>query len=176
MNNDSNDMKYTDNMQMQDVSAFPPETPIGMAYVPVQKFRTVFDTAVALTKGTIFPELDKPWLDGKAFSNMRGNGGTGGMNTSAGNVSGMNKGAVSGMSDKGTVAGMTDKGMVSGMSDKGTVAGMTDKGTAPGMSDKRMVSSMADNGTVAGMSGKGTVSGMMDRMDRRGTMERGYKK
>ncbi len=36
----------------------------GMAYVPWQYFTTVYDTDKALEVGTIFPELDKPFLAG----------------------------------------------------------------------------------------------------------------
>lgn len=46
--------------------AFPPETPIAMAYVPVQKFQAVYDADTALSVGTIFAELNKPFLDGRA--------------------------------------------------------------------------------------------------------------
>ncbi|MFR4352094.1 MAG: spore coat associated protein CotJA [Roseburia sp.] len=34
----------------------------GMAYVPWQYFTNVYDTDKALEVGTIFPELDKPFL------------------------------------------------------------------------------------------------------------------
>ena len=196
MDNDSNDMKYMDNAQMQDPGAFPPQTPIGMAYVPVQKFRTVFDTDAALVKGTIFPELNKPWLGGKAFSNKSGNSGementrmygesvsgvTGKWTVSglAGNgaVSGMaGKGTVSGAADSGTVSGMTGKWPVSGMEDNGTVSGMTGKGTVSGAAGKGTASGMMDNGTVAGMTDKGMASGVSGKWNRSGTMERRYEK
>ena len=42
--------------------------PIGMAYVPWQQWKTVFDLDKALKVGTIFPELDLPFLG------MRGEG------------------------------------------------------------------------------------------------------
>ena len=48
-------------------SAFPAETPIGMAYVPFQKFGMLYDSDTALQNGTIFAELFKPWLGGRAF-------------------------------------------------------------------------------------------------------------
>lgn len=35
--------------------------PLAMAYVPMQKFGTVFDAARGFQKGTIFPELCKPF-------------------------------------------------------------------------------------------------------------------
>jgi hypothetical protein len=36
--------------------------PIGMAYVPWQQWRAIYDDARALTRGTIFSELDLPFL------------------------------------------------------------------------------------------------------------------
>ena len=36
----------------------------GMAYVPWQYFTTVYEPDKALEAGTIFPELDKPFLAG----------------------------------------------------------------------------------------------------------------
>lgn len=35
---------------------------VAMAYVPWQNFTTVYEPDRALTVGTIFPELDKPFL------------------------------------------------------------------------------------------------------------------
>lgn len=35
--------------------------PVGMCYVPWQKFGQVYDPKRALMVGTIFPELDKPF-------------------------------------------------------------------------------------------------------------------
>lgn len=35
---------------------------LAMAYVPWQKFKTTYEPAKALKIGTIFPELDKPFL------------------------------------------------------------------------------------------------------------------
>lgn len=49
-------------------SIFPPETPVGMAYVPWQTISTVYAPEVGLTQGTIFPDLDKPWLGSSAFT------------------------------------------------------------------------------------------------------------
>lgn len=39
-----------------------PEYVVGMAYVPWQYFDKVYETDKALEVGTIFPELDKPFL------------------------------------------------------------------------------------------------------------------
>ena len=35
---------------------------IGMAYVPWQKMREVYEPAQALRAGTLFPELEKPFM------------------------------------------------------------------------------------------------------------------
>lgn len=40
---------------------------VGMAYVPWQYFSTVYDPDKALEVGTIFPELDKPFLGGRGM-------------------------------------------------------------------------------------------------------------
>lgn len=49
--------------------AFPAETPLAMAYVPVQKIHYVYDPDNALMQGTLFPELDKPFLGGNSRNN-----------------------------------------------------------------------------------------------------------
>ncbi len=38
------------------------EYPVAMAYVPWQYFTTVYEMDKALEIGTIFPELDKPFM------------------------------------------------------------------------------------------------------------------
>jgi len=39
-----------------------PENPVeAMAYVPFQQFQTVYSPEKALSSGTLFPELDKPF-------------------------------------------------------------------------------------------------------------------
>lgn len=38
------------------------EFPIGMTYVPWQKWRDIYEPSKALERGTIFAELDKPFL------------------------------------------------------------------------------------------------------------------
>ena len=42
-------------------SAFPSETPVGMAYVPFQAWETPFPENDALEMGTIFPSLYLPF-------------------------------------------------------------------------------------------------------------------
>lgn len=40
---------------------FPPGTPLAMAYVPMQKLENIYEPTHALKRGTLYPELDKPW-------------------------------------------------------------------------------------------------------------------
>jgi len=40
----------------------PTVTVAAMAYVPFQQFGTVYEPEMGLRSGTIFPELDKPFL------------------------------------------------------------------------------------------------------------------
>jgi hypothetical protein len=35
---------------------------VGMAYVPMQHLKTMYEPMDGFVIGTIFPELDKPWL------------------------------------------------------------------------------------------------------------------
>lgn len=49
-------------------SAFPAQTPVAMCYVPLQKLETVYEPETALMQGTVFPELDKPFLGGRSAS------------------------------------------------------------------------------------------------------------
>lgn len=49
----------------QNLSPFPKETPIAMGYVPFQQWGNTFSTADAFNAGTLFPELDKPFLGRK---------------------------------------------------------------------------------------------------------------
>ena len=41
---------------------FPKETPLAMAYVPFQQWEKPYDMDMALSRGTIFPSLDKPFI------------------------------------------------------------------------------------------------------------------
>jgi len=38
--------------------------PLAMAYVPWQRWTTTYEPAVGHHRGTIFPDLDKPWVGG----------------------------------------------------------------------------------------------------------------
>lgn len=55
----------------QPVGAFPMSTPVAMAYVPFQEWETPYEPEVALSRGTIFPSLDKPFLGEEAVRNVR---------------------------------------------------------------------------------------------------------
>lgn len=46
---------------------FPAQTPLAMAYVPMQKIGKVYEPEVALNAGTLYPELDKPFLAGRGM-------------------------------------------------------------------------------------------------------------
>ena len=41
------------------------QLPLAMAYVPMQQWGETYSAEMALTKGTIFPDLDLPFADGK---------------------------------------------------------------------------------------------------------------
>lgn len=42
-----------------------PAMTVTMAYVPLQKWETPYDEMTALSRGTIFPSLDKPFVGGR---------------------------------------------------------------------------------------------------------------
>ena len=48
------------------ISSLPAEMPIGMAYVPYQQWDTVYTAEEGFPKGTIFPQLHKPFCSGGA--------------------------------------------------------------------------------------------------------------
>lgn len=39
--------------------------PVAMAYTPMQRWNQVYDKERGLTRGTIFPELDLPFVMGR---------------------------------------------------------------------------------------------------------------
>ena len=45
---------------------FPQNTPVAMAYIPFQQFGQLYPFEKGLMRGTIFPDLDKPFLGGGA--------------------------------------------------------------------------------------------------------------
>ena len=50
-------------------STFPAKVSLAMMYVPFQRFERLYDEEKALSRGTLFEELDLPFYGGK-----RGNG------------------------------------------------------------------------------------------------------
>lgn len=42
------------------------DLPLAMAYIPMQKWQEIYEAEVGLERGTIFSELDKPWLGEEA--------------------------------------------------------------------------------------------------------------
>lgn len=53
--------KMVDN---SNISEFPAQTPLAMAYVPFQQWGSVYDSNEGFHKGTIFPDLDFPFMRG----------------------------------------------------------------------------------------------------------------
>ena len=47
--------------QQADFSSFP----VGMAYVPMQKWQQTYDLGLGFSLGTIFPDLDRPFVMGR---------------------------------------------------------------------------------------------------------------
>ncbi len=45
------------------------DLPLAMAYIPMQKWRDLYEPEVALERGTVFAELDKPWIGEEAVCN-----------------------------------------------------------------------------------------------------------
>ena len=48
---------------------FPENTPLAMAYIPFQTWEKPYEVDVALSRGTIFPSLDKPFIGEEAVKN-----------------------------------------------------------------------------------------------------------
>ncbi len=42
------------------------DLPLTMAYVPMQNWRDIYDSDVAFERGTVFAQLDKPFLGQEA--------------------------------------------------------------------------------------------------------------
>ncbi len=47
--------------QQPAISSFPP----AMAYVPMQQWQQTYDLGLGFSRGTIFPELDLPFMMGR---------------------------------------------------------------------------------------------------------------
>ena len=56
--------------EMPTESSFPAKVSLAMAYVPYQRFEKLYDEDKALSRGTLFEELDLPFYGGKR-GNMR---------------------------------------------------------------------------------------------------------
>ena len=53
-----------ENSDSNNISAFPEQTPLGMAYVPFQQSGEVYTHERGLARGTMFPCLALPFLKG----------------------------------------------------------------------------------------------------------------
>lgn len=61
----SDDVFSTMYPMQPDKSAFPSQISLAIAYVPMQKLGSVYEDEAALEAGTLFPDLDKPFLMGR---------------------------------------------------------------------------------------------------------------
>ena len=50
-------------------SVFPARTPLAMAYVPMQQWCKIYPSDVGFTRGTIFEQLDLPFIGEEAVPN-----------------------------------------------------------------------------------------------------------
>lgn len=57
---DEKSVENTDNS----MTSFPEQTPLAMAYVPFQQWGKVYNPDEGFKKGTIFPDLDFPFVRG----------------------------------------------------------------------------------------------------------------
>lgn len=55
--------------EITDPGAFPAETPIAMAYVPMQRFVKLYEPERGFDVGTLYEELNKPFLGGRGGAN-----------------------------------------------------------------------------------------------------------
>ncbi len=49
----------------------PPCFPLGMAYVPMQQWKELYDPELSLQRGTMFRQLDFPFIGEEAVPNGR---------------------------------------------------------------------------------------------------------
>ena len=61
---DAPESRMTERESFQPTTPFPDQTPPGMAYVPYQQWDTTFSAEEGFPKGTIFPQLYKPFCPG----------------------------------------------------------------------------------------------------------------
>ena len=62
---DEKSVENTDNS----MTSFPEQTPLAMAYVPFQMWEKPYEADVGLSRGTIFPSIDKPFIGEEAVKN-----------------------------------------------------------------------------------------------------------
>ena len=55
-------------MDSQIKSPLPADADVAMAYVPFQHMSNVYASDEAFDRGTLFPELDKPFLGERGFA------------------------------------------------------------------------------------------------------------
>ncbi len=53
------------NTDSVDISVLPDPMVLAMSYMPMQIFKDMYDVHEGFKSGTVFPELDKPFLGGK---------------------------------------------------------------------------------------------------------------
>ncbi len=58
--------EYTEKGCMKNPEPFPKNTPVAMAYIPFQQSGELYPPEIGLERGTLFPDLDKPFLGGGA--------------------------------------------------------------------------------------------------------------
>ena len=52
------------NTDSVDISVLPDPMVLAMSYMPMQIFKDMYDVHEGFSRGTVFPELDKPFLGG----------------------------------------------------------------------------------------------------------------
>lgn len=65
------DMRKDDRHNMDSLTPFPKNTSVAMAYVPYQEWEKPYTDSVALSRGTMFPCLDKPYIGEEAVKHGR---------------------------------------------------------------------------------------------------------
>ena len=58
-------LRLLNGQQEGETSPLPANPVVTMAYVPMQRWNQVYDMSRGLTRGTIFPELDLPFVMGR---------------------------------------------------------------------------------------------------------------
>lgn len=69
LESEDNCMSKVSDTCLQPTGKFPEETPLAMAYVPFQSWEKPYDMYTALSRGTIFQSLDKPFIGEGALCN-----------------------------------------------------------------------------------------------------------